>query len=191
MSVNQVSFTEKIIPYADVEKWRNRLEAQSRPLVVTNGVFDILHLGHVLFLEAAKSRGAVLLVGITGDEGARALKGEGRPLVSQSERAAMVAALQSVSWVSIFPEIDACEFLKVARPDIYVKGGDYSLETMNRKERVILAEMGAKIEVLTHIQGRSTTGLIERIVVAHHHNRIENIAPEAGHWEGSAGIWSR
>ena len=102
---------------------------------MTNGCFDLLHVGHVTYLEAARNLGDCLLVGVNGDAGVRELKGTGRPINVEQDRAAVLAALQSVDALSIFPEATATRFLRLAEPDIYVKGGDYTLETLNQEER--------------------------------------------------------
>ena len=134
-----------------------------KKLVVTNGCFDLLHLGHVTYLEQARRQGDALLVGVTSDAGVRALKGAGRPLNSAEDRAAVLAALQSVDAVHVFPELDARAFLKSIQPEVYVKGGDYTLETINQDERRLLEGMGVKIVLLPVVPGKSTSGLLERI----------------------------
>ena len=154
---------EKILAASDLGPWRERLRAAGRRLVVTNGCFDILHLGHVTYLEMARQQGDALLVGVTNDTGVRILKGEGRPVNLAPERAEILAALQSVDGVHIFPELDAREFLKKVRPDVYVKGGDYTLDTINQDERRMLEAMGVKIVLLPVVPGKSTTALLEKI----------------------------
>jgi D-glycero-beta-D-manno-heptose 1-phosphate adenylyltransferase len=126
-------------------------------VVVTNGCFDILHLGHVSYLEAARECGDVLLVGVNADDAVRQLKGEGRPINCERDRAAVVAALESVGVVSVFPERTAVAFLKVAEPDVYVKGGDYTLQTLNAEERRAVEKAGGRIEILPLVPNRSTT----------------------------------
>ena len=115
--------------------WRASYRATGKKLVVTNGCFDLLHLGHVTYLETARHLGDALLVGINSDTAARQLKGAGRPVNSEADRAAVLAALASVDGVCIFKEPTAATFLAAARPDIYVKGGDYTLDTLNQEER--------------------------------------------------------
>ena len=112
-------------------------------MVATNGCFDLLHVGHVRYLAAARRLGDVLVVGLNGDESVRALKGEGRPLNSEHDRAEVLAALESVNYVTIFPQVRATAFLEASQPAVYVKGGDYKLETLNPEERGALQRCGA------------------------------------------------
>ena len=121
-----VNFRDKIIAWDKLPAWRAAMRASGKKLVVTNGCFDILHLGHVTYLESARNLGDALLVGVNGDDSARQLKGPGRPVNSEADRAAVLAALASVDGVCIFAEKTAMKFLAAAQPDIYVKGGDYT-----------------------------------------------------------------
>ena len=130
-----VNFRDKIIAWDKLPAWRAAFRATGKKLVVTNGCFDILHLGHVSYLESARNLGDALLVGINGDAAARQLKGPGRPVNSEADRAAVLAALASVDGVCIFADKTATKFLSAAKPDIYVKGGDYTLDTLNQEER--------------------------------------------------------
>ena len=143
----------------------------SRPqgikIVATNGCFDILHVGHVRFLQAARSLGDLLIVGVNGDESTRQLKGPGRPVNSEWDRAEVVAALGSADIVSIFPQLRATDFLRAAHPSIYVKGGDYSPETLNADEAALLKEIGAEIRVIPFEHGYSTTQLIDKLCKGH------------------------
>jgi D-glycero-beta-D-manno-heptose 1-phosphate adenylyltransferase len=158
-----MDFTEKILTASSLGPWRENLRRLGRTLVVTNGCFDVLHLGHVTYLQQARDQGDTLLVGVTSDAGARVLKGPARPLNHQNDRAAVLAALESVDAVRIFPELDAQAFLRAVRPDIYVKGGDYTLDTINQDERRLLEEMGVKIVILPAVPGRSTSALVQKI----------------------------
>jgi rfaE bifunctional protein nucleotidyltransferase chain/domain len=132
-------------------------------LVLTNGCFDLLHLGHVRYLEAARSLGDALVVAINGDESVRALKGPGRPLNREHDRAAVVAALECVDHVVIFPEVRVARLLERVRPAIYVKGGDYTADTLDPEERAALEKIGAEIRILPFAPGHSTSALIERM----------------------------
>lgn len=158
-----VNFRDKIISWDKLPKWRATIRASGRKLVVTNGCFDILHLGHVTYLESARNLGDALLVGLNGDDSARQLKGPGRPINSESDRAAVLAALASVDGVCIFAERSALRFLTEVRPDIYVKGGDYRLDTLDQEERRTVEEAGGKIVILPFVPGKSTTALLEKI----------------------------
>ncbi len=139
------------------------MRAGGKKLVVTNGCFDILHLGHVTYLESARNFGDALLVGINSDNATRQLKGAGRPVNSESDRAAVLAALASVDGVCIFTDTTATKFLAAAQPDIYVKGGDYTLETLNQDERRAVESAGGQIVLVPFVPGKSTTGLLEKI----------------------------
>lgn len=130
---------------------------------MTNGCFDLLHLGHVRYLQAARALGDALAVGVNGDASVRALKGEGRPLNTERDRAEVLAGLRCVDYVAVFPEVRATQFLERVRPAIYVKGGDYKPETLDREERAALAKVGAEIRIIPFETGYSTTGMIERM----------------------------
>jgi D-glycero-beta-D-manno-heptose 1-phosphate adenylyltransferase len=156
-------FAKKVLSAPDLARWRDELRRAGKKLVVTNGCFDLLHLGHVTYLEQARQQGDALLVGVTNDAGVRALKGAGRPLNSAEDRAAVLGALQSVDAVHIFQEMDARAFLQSVKPDIYVKGGDYTLETINQDERRLLEAAGVKIVLLPVVPGKSTSALLEKI----------------------------
>jgi D-glycero-beta-D-manno-heptose 1-phosphate adenylyltransferase len=158
-----MNFQSKIVPIDQLPAWREAFRKTGRKLVVTNGCFDILHLGHVTYLAAARTHGDALLVGCNGDAGVSELKGPGRPVNNQNDRAWVLAALESVSAVSIFPESRAIRFLALAQPDIYVKGGDYTLETLNQEERKVVEAAGGKFVFIPFVPGKSTTGLLEKI----------------------------
>jgi rfaE bifunctional protein nucleotidyltransferase chain/domain len=158
-----MDFAAKILDVSTVGPWRDNFRGTGRKLVVTNGCFDVLHLGHVTYLQQARDQGDALLVGVTSDAGVQAIKGPGRPLNGQYDRAAVLAALESVDAVCVFSELDARAFLEAVRPDIYAKGGDYTLDTINQDERRLLEKLGIRIVLLGTVPGRSTTALIERI----------------------------
>jgi rfaE bifunctional protein nucleotidyltransferase chain/domain len=158
-----VNFRDKIIAWDKLPEWRDKIRAGGKKLVVTNGCFDILHLGHVTYLESARNFGDALLVGVNGDAAVRGLKGAGRPVNSKDDRSAILAALESVSGTCIFEETTAVKFLAVARPDIYVKGGDYTLDTLNQDERRAVESAGGKIRIIPFVPGKSTTALLEKI----------------------------
>jgi len=134
-----------------------------RTIAFANGCFDVLHLGHVTYLEAARNLGDLLLIGVSGDNSVQQLKGPNRPVNNEQDRALVLAALESVDAVCIFAEKTASRFLSVATPDIYVKGGDYTLETLNQEERGIVEKAGGKISILPFVPGKSTTALLQKI----------------------------
>lgn len=139
-----------------------RLATIARPLVFTNGVFDLLHRGHVEYLEVARSLGAALLVALNSDASARSLgKGADRPIVGQADRAVTIAALESVSLVTLFDERTPVPLLTEVRPDIYVKGGDYDMDAL--EEAHLVRGYGGQAQALAFNAGHSTTALLRRI----------------------------
>ena len=157
-----MGFSGEIVSFEQLTSWREKLREAKRTLVVTNGCFDLLHAGHVTYLRQARENGDLLLVGLNGDESVRALKGPGRPLNSEQDRAAVLASLRCVDAVCIFPEPRAIRFLAAAQPDVYVKGGDYTLDTLNPEEKAVVQSCGAKIVFIKFLEGRSTSSIIER-----------------------------
>jgi rfaE bifunctional protein nucleotidyltransferase chain/domain len=158
-----VNFRDKLIAWEDLPAWRARLRARGKKLVATNGCFDLLHPGHVTYLEAARNLGDALLVGLNADAAVRGLKGAGRPVNSEADRAAVLAALASVDGVCLFAESTATRFLTVAQPEIYAKGGDYTLDTINQEERRIVEQAGGRVVILPVVPGKSTTALLQAI----------------------------
>jgi rfaE bifunctional protein nucleotidyltransferase chain/domain len=158
-----MNFREKIVAWDKLPAWRAAIRASGKKLVVTNGCFDLLHLGHVTYLETARQCGDALLVGVNGDQATRELKGPGRPVNPELDRAAVLAALESVDGVCIFAETTATRFLSAAQPDIYVKGGDYTLATLNQDERRTVEDAVGKIVLIPFVPGKSTTSLLKKI----------------------------
>ena len=139
-----------------------RIAALPRPLVFTNGVFDILHRGHVVYLEQARALGASLVIGLNSDASARGLgKGPGRPLNAEADRACVLAALASVSLVTLFDEATPIELLQWVQPQWYVKGGDYDIEAL--EETRVVRRWGGNAQALGFVPGYSTTALVRRI----------------------------
>jgi rfaE bifunctional protein nucleotidyltransferase chain/domain len=153
----------KVVDLEQLSDRCDKLRAAGKKLVATNGCFDLLHVGHVRYLQAARALGDFLAVGLNGDRSVRELKGIGRPVTTESDRAEVLAALQCVDLVTIFPQIRATQFIAAIRPAIYVKGGDYSSETLNEEERVMLNEIGAEVRLIPFEAGYSTSRLIEQI----------------------------
>jgi len=120
-------------------------------------------VGHATYLDTARSYGDALLVGLNGDDSTRQLKGEGRPVNPETDRALVLAALESVSGVCIFAEKTATRFLAAAQPDVYVKGGDYTLDTLNPDERRAVESAGGRIVIIPFVPGKSTTALMAKI----------------------------
>ncbi len=140
---------------------RARLRAAGQKLVFTNGVFDILHVGHVRYLEQARTLGDVLLVAINSDAAVRELKGEGRPLMNQDERAEILAALRTVDYVTIFDDISPRALIARLLPDVLVKGGDYALDEIHGREEVEAA--GGRVVSLPFVKGASSSRIIEKM----------------------------
>jgi len=158
-----MSAHEKIVSLEQLPAWREALREAGQRLVATNGCFDLLHAGHVTYLEQAATRGDVLLIGCNGDESVRQLKGPSRPLNSEADRALVLAALESVGAVAVFPEKRADNFLRLAKPDVYAKGGDYTPETLDAGERAAVESGCGEVVIIPFVPGKSTTGLIERM----------------------------
>jgi D-glycero-beta-D-manno-heptose 1-phosphate adenylyltransferase len=140
---------------------RAALRAAGKKLVFTNGVFDLLHVGHVRYLAAARGLGDALVVAVNSDRTVRELKGNNRPVVSELERAEVLAALRPVTYVTIFDDISPRSLIAELLPDVLVKGGDYNLDEIHGREEVEAA--GGKVIALPFIQGISTTAMIERM----------------------------
>jgi len=153
---------KKILSLQELAERAAEIRAARRRLVLTNGCFDLLHVGHVRYLEQARELGDVLAVAINGDESVRALKGVGRPLNSEADRAEVLAALECVDFVTIFPALRATRVIEAVRPAIYVKGGDYTPEGLDPEEVAALKGAGAEIKILRLVPGKSTSSLIKR-----------------------------
>ena len=140
---------------------RERLRREGKRVVFTNGCFDLLHLGHVRYLREARSLGDLLVVALNSDASVRALKGEGRPILNQDERAEIIAALEAVDYVIIFDEETPLELIARLLPDVLVKGGDWAIETIVGREEVEAA--GGEVLSLPYLQGSSTSEIVKRI----------------------------
>lgn len=136
--------------------------AAGKKLVLTNGCFDLLHTGHVRYLNQARELGDALLVAVNSDQSVRELKGPDRPLNGEEDRSEVLAALRCVDHVTVFEGKRVSDVIRKLRPAIYAKGGDYTLETLDPGERAALEEVGAEIQLLSLVPGRSTTSLLER-----------------------------
>jgi rfaE bifunctional protein nucleotidyltransferase chain/domain len=154
---------KKILTAEQARALGKEMREGGRQLVFTNGCFDLLHVGHARYLQAARAFGDALLVAINGDESVRALKGKGRPLNRADDRAELIAALEYVDYVVVFPEVRATQLLEIVRPTIYVKGGDYTEDSLHADERAALERIGAEIRILPFAAGHSTSGLLEKI----------------------------
>jgi rfaE bifunctional protein nucleotidyltransferase chain/domain len=153
--------TEKILSREQLLAERARLRSEGKRLVFTNGVFDLLHLGHVRYLAQARAQGDALVVAINSDRTVRELKGEGRPLVNELERAEILASLRHVTYVVVFDDVSPRSLIAELLPDVLVKGGDYALDEIHGREEVEAA--GGRVVSLPFIEGASTSSLIERM----------------------------
>ena len=152
---------EKILSQDELLGLRQTLRASGKTLVFTNGVFDLLHVGHVRYLAAARALGDALLVAVNSDRSVRELKGESRPIVNEHERAEVLAALRQVDFVTIFDDISPRSLITTLLPDVLVKGGDYALDEIHGREEVEAA--GGRVVSLPFVPGASTTDIVERM----------------------------
>jgi len=153
---------ERIVMPNELRTLGEMYAAKGKKLVLTNGCFDLLHTGHVRYLEQARKLGDALLVAINSDQSVRELKGPERPLNGESDRAEVLAALRCVDHVSVFENKRVTEVIRQLRPTVYAKGGDYTLETLDPQERAVLDEVGAEIKLLSLVPGKSTSSLLKR-----------------------------
>jgi D-beta-D-heptose 7-phosphate kinase/D-beta-D-heptose 1-phosphate adenosyltransferase len=153
--------SNKILSPVEMLRERNRLRSEGRRLVFTNGVFDLLHVGHVRYLTAARALGDALVVAINSDRSTRKLKGPARPVTSENERAEILAALRHVNFVTVFDDISPRALITQLLPDVLVKGGDYGIDEIHGREEVEAA--GGKVVSLPFVAGASTTGLIQKM----------------------------
>jgi rfaE bifunctional protein nucleotidyltransferase chain/domain len=152
-----------ILSWDKLHAWREEQKQRGKKVVATNGCFDLLHVGHVRFLQEAKALGNVLIVGVNGDASVRELKGEGRPVNGEADRAEVVAGLGCVDAVIIFPEKRATRFLESVNPDLYVKGGDYQTDQLDKDELDAVNKGGGRVQVLDLTPGRSTTAVLQKL----------------------------
>lgn len=153
----------RIVSRDEMAALRGQIVAEGKTLVFTNGCFDLLHAGHVRYLQQACSLGDYLAIGLNSDASTRRIKGPQRPLLPQEERALILAALECVDFVIIFDEDTAEALVAALRPDVYVKGGDYTSEG-ELLEAVAVRSYGGRVEILPQVPGRSTTAIIRSIL---------------------------
>jgi rfaE bifunctional protein nucleotidyltransferase chain/domain len=152
---------DKVLSLEKLLGVREGLRAMGKRLVFTNGVFDLLHVGHVRYLQTAKDLGDLLIVAINSDRTVRELKGDDRPFTNEDERAEVLSALRSVDYVTIFDDISPRQLITRLLPDVLVKGGDYGLDEIHGREEVEAA--GGKVVSLPFVEGASTSNIIERM----------------------------
>ncbi len=153
---------EKIKGREELERILDDLKAKGRRIVFTNGCFDLLHVGHIRYLEKAKTLGDIMVVGVNSDRSVRHLKGPDRPILSERERAEILSGLSCVDYVTIFDEADPLDLITTLRPHVLVKGGDWTREDVVGKE--VVEGSGGKVIILPFVQGSSTSNLITTIL---------------------------
>lgn len=153
---------ERIVPRTELAALGDELRAAGRRIVFTNGCFDLLHVGHLRYLEQARALGDVLVIGLNTDASVRRLKGPKRPVVSEDERAELLAGLRCVDYVTLFDEPLPNETLSALRPHFHVKGGDYDVESL--PETPLVRALGGEVVIMPLVEGRSTTNVVQRIL---------------------------
>ncbi len=153
----------RVLSLKELADWRRGEKSSGRRVVVPNGCFDLLHVGHVRFLPEARALGDSLVVGLNGDASVRELKGTGRPVNPEADRAEVLAALGCVDVVVVFPEKRATRFLEAAQPDLYVKGGDYRPEELDADEQAAVKQGGGQVKVLKLTPGKSTSAVLAKV----------------------------
>ena len=163
----------RMVSWEEAARIRESLRDKRKVVVFTNGLFDLLHVGHVRYLRQARAMGDVLIVGLNDDASARAFKGPGHPIVPLDERVELLSALDPVDYVVVFDEPTAERLVDLLRPDLFVKGGDYTARPTGRPGERIPAEAGVvlsyggKVKILSYWEGHSTSGLVRRILETH------------------------
>lgn len=157
-----MTLREKIKGREELERILDDLKAKGRRIVFTNGCFDLLHVGHIRYLEKAKTLGDIMVVGVNSDRSVRHLKGPDRPILSERERAEILSGLSCVDYVTIFDEADPLDLITTLRPHVLVKGGDWTREDVVGKE--VVEGSGGKVIILPFVQGSSTSNLITTIL---------------------------
>lgn len=155
----------KIIDRKVLPELVGKLKAENKVIVFTNGCFDILHVGHVRYLQAAKQLGDLLVLGLNSDVSVKGFKGPTRPINGQDDRAEVIAAMESVDYIIVFDELTAENLIEVVRPNIYVKGGDYVVDDL--PEAKLVRRYGGEIVLIPEVQGRSSTNMIKKIQEQH------------------------
>jgi len=151
----------KILERETLQKKLDALRKKGKKIAFTNGCFDILHVGHVRYLREAKKTADVLVLALNSDSSVRSIKGEKRPLMTEKERAEILAALEFVDFVTIFPELTPLELINYLKPDVLIKGGDWPEEKVVGREEV--KKWGGKVAIIPEVEGKSTTNVVEKI----------------------------
>ena len=157
------SSLSNVLPLPELTREVQRLQAEGKKVAWTNGCFDILHAGHIEYLRRAAREGDVLIVGLNSDASVRAIKGPTRPIVPENERALILSQLRFVDYVTVFDDPTPLEILRRLKPDVYTKGGDYTVDTINQEERHVVDAYGGRVAIIPGVEGRSTTNLVARL----------------------------
>lgn len=150
-----------LVKQSDLGNLLKTLKEEGKTIVTTNGCFDILHVGHVRYLEKTKSFGDVLIVALNSDKSVKSIKGESRPINNENDRAEVLSALKSVDYVVLFDEDSPIDLLLQIKPDVYTKGADYTIESLPEAKGIM--EAGGRIEFISFVEGKSTTSIIEKM----------------------------
>lgn len=151
----------KILDRDELRKKLDELRSEGKKIAFTNGCFDILHVGHVRYLREARKTADVLVLALNSDSSVRSIKGEKRPLVNENERAEMLAALEFVDFVTIFPELTPLELITFLKPDVLIKGGDWAEDKVVGREEI--KKWGGYVAIIAEVEGKSTTNIVEKI----------------------------
>ena len=150
-----------LVKQSELNDLLKKLKEEGKTIVTTNGCFDILHVGHVRYLEKTKSFGDVLIVALNSDKSVKSIKGESRPINNENDRAEVLSALKSVDYVVLFDEDSPIDLLLQIKPDVYTKGADYTIESLPEAKGIM--EAGGRIEFISFVEGKSTTSIIEKM----------------------------
>ena len=150
-----------LVQRTELNNLLKRLREEGKTIVTTNGCFDILHVGHVRYLEKTKSFADVLIVALNSDKSVKSIKGDSRPINNENDRAEVLSGLKSVDYVVLFDEDSPIELLLEIKPDVYTKGADYTVETLPEAKPIMKA--GGRIEFISFVEGKSTTSIIEKM----------------------------
>ena len=150
-----------LVKQSELNDLLKKLKEEGKTVVTTNGCFDILHVGHVRYLEKTKSFADVLIVALNSDKSVKSIKGESRPINNENDRAEVLSALKSVDYVVLFDEDSPIDLLLQIKPDVYTKGADYTIESLPEAKGIM--EAGGRIEFISFVEGKSTTSIIEKM----------------------------
>ena len=150
-----------LVKQSELDSLLKKLREENKTIVTTNGCFDILHVGHVRYLEKTKTFADILIVALNSDKSVKSIKGESRPINKEEDRAEVLSALKCVDYVVLFDEDSPIELLLKIKPDVYTKGADYTVETLPEAKPIM--EAGGRIEFISFVEGKSTTSIIDKM----------------------------